>query len=146
MFFNRDSDRWQRCSDARRKGIDAFERMFAKKAVVTTIAMTPWAATMLNGVLGLLCTLAFALVGALLRPDVVDDLYAWALNPTLEPILRRLRETGSSSSDFAPAPMDLSMPPLRRSSPDQSGSVPWCDLAPVPECAKSRAGSTISAP
>ena len=86
MFFNRDSDRWQRCSDARRKGIDAFERMFAKKAVVTTIAMTPWAATMLNGVLGLLCTLAFALVGALLRPDVVDDLYAWALNPTLEPI------------------------------------------------------------
>ena len=139
MFFNRDSDRWQRCSDARRKGIDAFERMFAKKAVVTTIAMTPWAATMLNGVLGLLCTLAFALVGALLRPDVVDDLYAWALNPSLEPILRRLRETDSSFD-----PMDLAMPPLRRSSADQSGSVQWCDLAPVRECAESRAGSTLS--
>ena len=143
MFFNRDSDRWQRCSDARRKGIDAFERMFAKKAVVTTIAMTPWAATMLNGVLGLLCTLAFALVGALLRPDVVDDLYAWALNPSLEPILRRLRETDSCpSSPVQPLPM----PPLRRSSADQSGSAPLCDLAPVPECAESRAGSTPSAP
>ena len=118
MFFNRDCERWHRCSEARRKGIDAFERMFAKKAVVTTIAMTPWAATMLNGVLGLLCTLAFALVGALLRPDVVDDLYAWALNPSLEPILRRLRETDSCpSSPVQPLPM----PPRQvRSSSDQT--------------------------